>query len=77
MSAPRFRHVYETRAEHFLPLPASLLDVAELLASARSKLHDTGRTLTDATVHQGEGELVVSYPVDPELVELAKVVNLR
>ncbi|MFD8545031.1 hypothetical protein [Streptomyces sp. NPDC059649] len=77
MTAPRFRHVHETRAEHFLPLPASLLDVAELLAAARSKLHDTGRQLTDATVRQDEGELVISYPVDPELAELAKVVTLR
>ncbi|MFE0189312.1 hypothetical protein [Streptomyces sp. NPDC058989] len=75
MTARRFRHVHETRAEHFLPLPASLLSVAELLAAARSKLLDTGRTLGDATVHQDEGELVISYPVAPELAELAKVVN--
>ncbi|MFG3118679.1 hypothetical protein ACGF4C_30450 [Streptomyces sp. NPDC048197] len=77
MTAPSFRHVHETRAEHFLPLPASLLAVAELLAAARSKLHDAGRTLTEATVHQDESELVISYPVDPELADLAKVVNLR
>jgi len=77
MTAPSFRHVHETRAEHFLPLPASLLDVAELLAAARSRLHDAGRHLSEATVRQDEAELVISYPVDPELAELAKVVNLR
>ncbi|MCL6302844.1 hypothetical protein [Streptomyces kronopolitis] len=77
MTAPSFRHVHKTHAEHFVPLPASLLDVAELLAAARSTLHDTGRTLTDATVHQDENELVISYPVDPELAELAQAVTRR
>ncbi|MCX5445985.1 hypothetical protein [Streptomyces nigrescens] len=65
-SPTRYRLVHESRAEHVLSLPASMTAVAELLDAARSQLHSAGRSLSDATVHLDEGELVVSYQVDAD-----------
>lgn len=79
-SPTRYRLVHESRAEHVLPLPASITAVAELLDAARSELRSAGRSLSDATVHLAEGELVVSYQVDtdtPPDAPVLRVVGLQ
>ncbi|MGW8374285.1 hypothetical protein [Streptomyces sp. ODS28] len=64
MSAVPIRH--RRLVEYALHLPAPLTAVAELLDTARGALRADGRPLTEATVRQVGGELVVSYALTPE-----------
>lgn len=79
MTVPPRRVVHETRAERALPLPASLVDVAELLDTVRGELHAADRPLADAVIRGELGALVVGYLVaeQPPVTEPAKVVGFQ
>lgn len=81
MTSPtRYRLVHESRAEYVLPLSTSVPAVAELLDAVRTALLGDGRSVTEATVHLHEGELVASFMVEPDAgpaQAAAQVVNLR
>lgn len=66
MSVPQRRTVTETRAERALPLPASLVAVAELLDAVRSELVAANRPASDAKLRIEEGTLVAAYVVPDE-----------
>ncbi|MEW2573629.1 hypothetical protein [Streptomyces sp. NPDC047070] len=61
MPTAQRRTVHITRTEHTLPLPASLVDVAETLDAVRAELATAGRTFGDAELRLVDGALVASY----------------
>ncbi|MFF9507310.1 hypothetical protein ACF1BU_14215 [Streptomyces sp. NPDC014724] len=63
MTAVSRRTVHITRTEHALPLPASLLDVVDLLDTVRAELTRADRPVDDAELRVVEGELLAFYDV--------------
>ncbi|MCM2420289.1 hypothetical protein [Streptomyces sp. RKAG293] len=79
MNVPPRVTVYETRAERALSLPASLVDVAELLDVVRTELVTDGRPASDALLRLDDAALVVAYvvPAKTEQPKLAPVLGFR
>ncbi|MFJ6707009.1 MULTISPECIES: hypothetical protein [unclassified Streptomyces] len=61
MTAAQRRTVHLTRTEHTLPLPASLVDVADTLDTVRAELSTAGRPFGEAELRVTDGALVASY----------------
>ncbi|QKW08061.1 hypothetical protein HUT18_18415 [Streptomyces sp. NA04227] len=77
MSVPPRREVHEIRAERTLPLPASLVDLAELLDVVRGELGSAGQPATDAVLRVHGRALTVAYVVPEQPKQAPKAVGFQ